>query len=272
MYKMIAIDLDGTLLNSEKKISDHNKKALKWAMKKGVKIVICSGRIYAFASMYSREIGSKEPVIACNGAVIKSIDTGEVLFAEPLSTTDCLKVMELCHEEDIYFHFYIDDVMYAEKLERSALSIWKRNMELPEESRIGLQIVDDAGKILKSAKKPPIKLVAISDDARKLSRVRAKVEEIHSVDVTSSGSNNFEVVAKGISKGKALEFLSGKLGINKDEIIAIGDNENDSSMLQYAGLAVAMGNAERTIKDMADFITLTNEEDGVAEAIKKFIF
>jgi len=271
MYKMIAIDLDGTLLNSEKKISAQNKTALRHAMEKGVKIVICSGRIYAFAGKYAREVGSKEPVITCNGAVIRSTDTGEVLFSRPLSTTDCLKVIELCHEEDIYFHFYTDDTMYAEKLERSALNIWKRNMELPEEERINLQITDDAGKILKSSDKPPIKLVAISDDAGKLSRVREKAERIGSVDVTSSGSNNFEVVAKGINKGMALEFLSGKLGINRNEIIAIGDNENDAPMLRYAGMAVAMGNADKAIKDMADFVTLTNDEDGVAEAIKKLI-
>ncbi|AUS98837.1 haloacid dehalogenase [Clostridium thermosuccinogenes] len=271
MYKMIAIDLDGTLLNSEKKISSENKRFIKLAMDMGVKVVICSGRVYRGARMYAREIGSKDPVIACNGAVIKCADTGEILFNNPMSADDCAKVIDICRREGIYFHYYVGDTLYAEKMERSALSIWKRNKELPEEDRIDVQIADDLIKVLRDSGELPLKVIAICDDKERLAKARAEVERIGSVDVTSSGSNNFEVIKKGNNKGRALEILTERLGIKREELIAIGDNENDAPMIRYAGLGIAMGNAETFIKDMADFVTLTNEQNGVAAAIRRFI-
>ncbi|MCX7922181.1 MAG: Cof-type HAD-IIB family hydrolase [Clostridia bacterium] len=271
MYKLVAIDLDGTLLNSGKIVSERNKEAIKRAIEKGIKIIVCSGRIYAGAKGFARQIYTNEPLVACNGAVIKDIDTGEILYSNSLRHDDCLEVIEICRAKGIYFHVYIDDTMYTEKLGFSSLYYWKRNQELPEKDRVDIRVVESLRQVVKSSSTPPSKVVAISEDPIMLSCTRKHIEEISTISVMSSNYDNFEVVNHGVSKAKALSFISEKFGIKREEIIAIGDNENDYSMIQFAGIGIAMGNAEEIIKNAADYITLTNNEDGVAHALNKFV-
>lgn len=271
VYKLIAIDLDGTLLNSKKMISLKNRENIRLAMERGVKIVVCSGRIYAGARIFARQIETKEPLVACNGAIIKDMETGEFLYSNPMNADDCLKVIDICRKYDIYFHVYIGDTMYAEKLESSALFYWEKNKQLPEDERIDVRVANNLGDVIGKTHMPVSKVVVISSNLEQLSRARRAVNCISSVDMASSNFDNFEVMNKGVSKGKAIEFLAHRFNIKREEIIAIGDNENDRSMIEYAGLGVAMGNAESFIKDMADYITLSNDQDGVAEVIRRFV-
>lgn len=271
MYKLVAIDLDGTLLNSNKQISNEDKEAINQAVNRGIKVIICSGRIYAGARIFARYLGINGAVIACNGAVIKDLEKGEVLYNDFLRMEDCIRALEICNEDDMYFHIYADDTMYTEKLEFSSEFYWKRNLELPKEDRIEIKLINNLKDEMKNFHMNTSKIVVVSDNLEKLSKVRRKVEESYSISVMSSNFDNFEIVNRGVSKGNALKFLSGKLGIKKDEIIAIGDNENDYSMLDFAGLGVAMGNAEEYIKGIADYITSSNNENGVSEVFKKFI-
>lgn len=271
MYRLVAVDLDGTLLNSHSWVSEGNREAIAYAIKKGVKVVICSGRIFTGARVFARQISAEGPIITCNGAVIKDIKTEEVLYDEPLSSEDCCRVIDICHRENIYFHAYIEDTMYTEVLEYGASFYWKLNDELPEQDRIDIRLVKDVADVIKSGFKPASKFVIVSEEPEHLLKVRKQVCEIESVEVMSSNINNFEVVKRGVNKGNALKILSEKLNIPREEIIAVGDNENDCSMIRFAGLGVAMGNAEKSIKDVADYITLNNDEDGVSEVLKKFV-
>lgn len=271
MYKLVAIDLDGTLLNSGKRISDENKNTLRLAMEKGVKIVVCSGRIFSGARIFALEIGTNGPLIACNGAIIKDLETEELLYTSTLDMEDSCKIIDICRREDIYFHAYIGDTMYTEKLDYSSLFYWERNQELPEEDRIDIQIVESMKKLLSEIPTPVAKFVVICKDNEKLLRIRKLVERIEGVTVVSSGQDNFEVVNAGVGKGAALKFLAERLGIRREETMAIGDNENDISMLEYAGLSIVMENGEPFVKELADFITVSNNENGVAYAIRKFI-
>lgn len=271
MYKLVAIDLDGTLLNSEKKISHGNIRAVQRAMEKDVKVVICSGRIFNGAMIYARQIFSQDPVVACNGAMIKDLKTGEFWYNNSLNLNDCFKIIDICHKENIYFHAYSGNTMYSERMEGSAAFYSKLNNELPPEDRIDVRVVDDVSAALKDSSKAVAKIVVISQELELLMKARKQVTELGSVEVVSSFYDNFEVVNGGVSKGNAIRFLSDKLDIKREEIIAIGDNENDYSMIQFAGLGVAMGNAEIPVKELADYITLDNDEDGVAAVINKFI-
>ena len=271
MYKMLAIDLEGTLLNSNKEIPEDNKKYIKLAIEKGIRIVICSGRIYPGAKIFADQLAVKEPLIVCNGAVIKDAKTGEVYYENMLSKEDFNSVVDILHSEDIYFHTYIDDVMYAEKLDYSALYFMLKSKDLRSDFRIDVKVVESVKEIIAKSCVSPAKIVVMSSKSEALMRARQLVEQIKTIEVVSSNFDNFEVLNCGVSKGNALEIISRKLSIRREEIIAIGDNENDCSMLEYAGFSIAMGNAEERIKNICDFITLSNDENGVAYAIKKFV-
>lgn len=271
MYKMIAIDLDGTLLNSNKEISQENKKYIKYAMEKGIKVLICSGRIYTGAKVFAEQLSVEGPMVVCNGAMIRDVKTGETYYSNMLSKEDCIKVVDLLHKEGIYFHTYIDDIMYAEKLDYAALYYMIKSKDLSSDFRIDVKVVESVKDIVVKSSENPAKIVVMSSKLEELLRVRKFVEDISTIEVVSSNYDNFEVLNRGVSKGKALEIISRKFSIKREEIIAIGDNENDCSMLEYAGLSIAMGNAEDKVKNICDFVVPSNDEDGVAYAIKKFV-
>ena len=271
MYKLLALDLDGTLLNSDSEISEGNKEAIKDALNRNIKIIICSGRIFKGARIFARQVDLKDPLIACNGALIKKTDTEKVLYDNPLSLEDSLKIVDICHEKDLYFHAYAGNVMYTERFDFNMSFYWNLNQKLQPRDRVDISIVGDFSEMLCKNQMRVSKFVVVSNDEGILSRARDKVAAINTVEVMSSKRGNFEVVNFGVNKGKALKYISDLLGIKREEIIAIGDNENDHSMIRFAGLGVAMGNAEEKIKEIADYITSSNDQDGVAEVIKRFI-
>jgi len=271
MYKMIAIDLDGTLLNSNKEISQENKKYIKYAVEKGIKVLICSGRIYAGAKVFAEQLAIEGPMVVCNGAMIRDVKTDKVYYSNMLSKEDCVRVVDLLSKEGIYFHTYIDDVMYAEKLDYAALYYMIKSKDLRSDFRVDVKVVESVKDVIINSTYEPAKIVVMSSELEELNRVRRYVEDIDTIEVVSSNYDNFEILNRGVSKGKALEIVSQEFNIDRKEILAIGDNENDCSMLEYAGFSVAMGNAEDKVKKICDFVAPSNDEDGVAYAIKKFV-
>jgi len=271
MYKLIAIDLDGTLLNSKRQVPVENIETIREVVKRGIRVVICSGRIFTSGNYYAGVLGSRGPIIACNGSIIKDSQTLEVLYDNPLSQEDSLRIVDVCHREKVYFYGYAEDILYAETLEYDALYYWRFNKRLPREHRVEIKIINNFSENLAKNFIPVSKFVVISDDAEQLAQLRKYMEKMEGVTVVSSAKNNFEIFRKGVSKGNALKMLSQKLDIDRKQIVAIGDNENDYTMIEYAGLGIAMGNAENMIKDIAQDITLTNDENGVSEALKRHI-
>ncbi len=271
MYKLIAIDLDGTLLNNNKEISQRNMQAIALAKNKCVRVIVCSGRVYMGARLFAKQLDLTDPIIACNGAKISQNKDGKELFAQHICKEACLEIIDLCHKHNVYYHIYADDIMLSEKMEFATLKYYERNKQLMPEDRVEIEIVADMKQKILTMQQNVLKFVIISQNDDVLAKIRREAHLISQVDVMSSNYDNFEIVDKGVSKGEALKFLSKELGIAPEEMIAIGDNENDISMLNYAGLGIAMGNGEQCAKDIAQYITASNEEDGVALAIEKFI-
>lgn len=271
MYRLVAIDLDGTLLDMNKKISNRNKRAIALAKEKGVKIVICSGRVFTGARLYAKQVDSRDPVIACNGAIICENIDGEVIYSDNLDTEAGLKIVDICHKHQVYYHVYSGNTMLTEKLGFTSLKYFENNRLLPLEDRVDIEVVQNMAEKIKSMQGQVLKFVVVTDDTELLRRVRNEIEQIYGVAVMSSNYDNFEVMNKGVSKGAALKRLSELLSIPAGEMMAIGDNENDISMLEYAGLGVAMDNGEDCAKEAAQYVTASNSQDGVAEAIEKFI-
>jgi len=268
-YKMLVTDMDYTLLNKEKKVSDRNREALKKAIEKGVHMVVATGRIYTSARIYARLLGLDTPIIASNGAIIK--DASKTIFKDILSQDTVREMLRLCHKYGVYCHFFTENTIYSEKLINVSLRYTEWNKYMGEEDQVKIRIVDDGEEIIEAAKSEVLKAVVFDDDDEKIQKLRDGIMETGIVSVSQSMKHNLEVMNKGVTKGNAVRILAQMYGINREEVIAIGDNENDISMIEYAGLGIAMGNAEECLKRAADHVTGDYQEDGVAEAIEKFI-
>ena len=268
-YKMLVTDMDYTLLNKEKKVSDRNREALRRAMEKGVHMVVATGRIYTSARIYAKLLGLDTPIIASNGALIK--DASKTIFRDILSQDTVREMLRLCHKYGVYCHFFTENTIYSEKLINVSLRYTEWNKYMGEEDQVRIRIVDDGEEIVEAAKSEVLKAVVFDDDDEKIQKLRDGIMETGIVSVSQSMKHNLEVMNKGVTKGNAVRILAQMYGINREEIIAIGDNENDISMIEYAGLGIAMGNAEEILKRAADHVTGDYQEDGVAAAIEKFI-
>lgn len=270
-YKMIAMDMDGTLLTTDKQVSDYTKKVLQRASDMGVKLVVCTGRIFKSAKIFAKLIGTKAPIVASNGAYIREKDRDEVIYSKPLSRNEIYEIIDTSKKFNFCPQVFTSDTVFSEKLIHSAknYSIW--NESLLEKDRINIHITDDIYSIIDENLGSILKVLVKSDEEEKLLSFRKDLKSYGKFSIVSSFKNNAEVMSEGISKGKAISILADYFNISKDEVVCFGDGENDTSMIKYAGLGVAMDNAIDELKEIADYITDSNDNDGVAKAIEKFV-
>ena len=276
-YKMLVTDMDYTLLNSEKRISERNGEAVRKAIEKGVHMVVATGRIYTSARVYAKLLGVNTPIIASNGAIIREAvfnnpsDTEKTIFKDILNTGALKEMIRLSHKYGLFCHFFTEDTIYAEKLVNVSLRYTEWNKYLGQEDQVQIKIVDDIEKALLQPEVKILKAVVVDSDSEKIQGLRNEIEATGTVSVSQSMKDNLEVMNLGVTKGNAVKILADMYGLQREEIIAIGDNENDISMIEYAGLGIAMGNAEDVLKEAADYITGDYQADGVADAIERFI-
>ncbi len=270
-YKLICLDMDGTLLNDEKIISEGNLRAIKLASEKGVRIAVCTGRIFTSADFFSHLLGVKSPVIASNGAYIIEKDREEVVYKSILGIEKCKKLLQVFREYNLYPHFYTSNIVFTEKLIYSSSFYQEVNKTLPKDKQIEIVLVEDWNEIFEKYESEIFKGIAVDDDLDKIENAKNKLKGIEDFEVVSSRFDNFEVMNKGVSKGNAVKILGDYYGISRQEIICIGDSENDLSMIKFAGLGVAMGNGSQVVKEAAQYITASNNCDGVAKVIEKFV-
>lgn len=273
-YKMVCIDMDGTLLSSSKGVSKRNREAIKKAHDKGVKIVVSTGRLFSNAAFYSQLLGVDAPVIAANGAVVRVKETDEVIYECALSLEQCEKIMGLVNKYKLIAHFHTIDKVFC----NSAIGylVEKRLMgnKYHENYKVKVKVTRSKktwGKIFESYEGKIVKCILFSFDGEKIKEFKEEVGNEKSLICFGSGRRSIEVNSKEVSKGNAVKILAEKIGIAREEVICIGDNENDMSMIEYAGLGVAMGNGIKPLKEKANYITSTNDQDGVADVIEKFV-
>lgn len=271
MYKLIVSDMDGTLLNNDHMVSEGNKTTLKELIHNNIHVAIATGRIYPSAKTYAKQLGILTPVIACNGAIIRNLENDEILYESNIKKEDALKVLEMTKENNLCTYFYTSDTFYADRIEKHFKKYYEKNASLKEEERLDMRIVENAYKHIENSEEHIYKMVIIDEDQEVLSDIRKKLEKIDSIEVSKSYIHNIEIMNKGVSKGNAVDYLAKSLGVKQEEVICFGDHENDMSMIEYAGLGVAMGNAEEMVKKIANYVTDTNNQDGVSKAIRKFV-
>ncbi|NLM20243.1 MAG: HAD family phosphatase [Peptococcaceae bacterium] len=264
MIKMIAIDLDNTLLDQEWKISPRNREAIHLASARGVKVILATGRMAVSARQYSQQLGLDLPIITYNGALVEQGLSGEIVYRQVIPIPLATDLAEYLFGKKIFFQVYFKDKVFAS--EPNPYSRYYTQMT-------GVKVeVADIPKLLAREKEGPDKILCLVE--RENSQIiEQEIEDKYGQDIhlTSSQNNNLEIVKKGVNKGAALQALAAKWGFKAEEVMAIGDSPNDKEMLSYAGLGVAMANAHPEIKRIADYITSSNEEEGVARAIERFV-
>lgn len=260
-YKLIAIDIDGTLLNNQKEILNQTKIDIKSAYEKGVIITICTGRGYPAAKRYIDELDLNIPLILYNGSRVRMSKDDTLLLNNTIDSKVAQKVYNLIEEHNGTCCFWSNDKLFFNK--NNHYTIYYENL-----TTIKPNIIDKSHDGLFNQ----INKFIWFDESDVLVDVQNNVlNNVMGINYFKSQSELLEIVPSNVSKGLTLEKLASLLGVKQEEVIAIGDDENDISMIKYAGLGIAMGNAKETVKQVADYITLTNEENGVGEAIKKFI-
>lgn len=260
--KLLVTDLDGTLLNGEKKISQRNALAIQRAQENGVKVTFATGRMHKAAVRFAQEVNLSLPIISCNGAVIKSC-AGEKIFEHHVDDKIAREAIEFCLENNWHIQWYIDDELYVNEI--------KPGLWTGYENVFKIEVKEAKGRLDKCSK--GIVQMVILDKEGKIQTIAPKVRARFAgrLDTPVTSDHCIDVVAVGMNKAKGIDVLAKKYGIDSSEIMVIGDSDNDLAMFGYAGFSVAMGNAFESIKSIADAITDDVESDGFATAVEKYI-
>jgi len=258
-YQLMAIDIDGTLLGSDGKISPKDKAAVKKALDKGVHIILASGRAYPGTQPSAKELGVKDYTISSIGQVV-DLD-GNVVHANYLPPLTTKQIMRFAALRDVHFQVYMDDTFHYRQ----------RNDYVDEYERIckyeGVEEPDLLDKKMILATK-----VILIGPREVLEQMRLEAQPLFpDISISYSGETILEFPAPEATKGDALAYIGNKLGIEPQQMIAIGDSAIDKSMLEYAGLGVAVDNAVPELKEIADFVATACGQDPIAQVIEKYI-
>ena len=285
MIKLIASDMDGTLLNHNHKIPKENVKLINFAKNQGIEFVVATGRAYYEALPALNEENINCDVISFNGGIVYD-KNGNIISITPMLPKDLYYTIEILKSFDISYQLYTKNTIYTTSIEtdiNAYIDLIRSNGYEPdvEHLRAEAQQKLDVGYItevenielyLNEKENPPIKIIAISNDISKLENAAKLLSENTSISVTSSGANNIEIMHKNATKGEALKEIAKIYGINLENAVAIGDNLNDQAMLDIVGYSVAMKNGNTILKEQAKYVTeKTNSEGGVADTIFKLI-
>ena len=285
MIKLIASDMDGTLLNHNHKIPKENLELINFAKDQGIKFVVATGRAYYEALPALNEENINCDVISFNGGIVYD-KNGNIISITPMIPKDLYYTIEILKSFDISYQLYTKNTIYTKSIEtdiNAYIDLIRSNGYQPDVKHLRAEAQQklDSGYItevenielyLNEEENPPIKIIAISNDISKLENAAKLLSENKSISVTSSGANNIEIMHKNATKGEALKEIAKIYGINLENAVAIGDNLNDQAMLDIVGYSVAMKNGNTILKEQAKYITeKTNSEGGVADTIFKLI-
>lgn len=289
MYKLLAIDLDGTLLNSYGEVSENTKNALHEAKKQGTEVVLASGRPISSTKNLAIELGVDNFIISGNGAAVYDVKNEKTIYDRLLSKEQVLNIAKICDENSFYYNIYTEDEVIAKSLNYNILFYHKENVKKIEQKRTNINIVQDIETYIKESGKERFLKLTVCDESRTIfNSIIKKLKEINDVDVLDveymsrkkikSGTEDIsieyyytEITNRNVNKWTAIEFLMEKLKIQREEVAAIGDNMNDREMIENANLGIVMGNSNPQMKEIGNVIVSDNNSEGVLEAIKNHI-
>lgn len=289
MYKLVAIDLDGTLLNSYGEVTEENRKIIKEMSEKGIYIVLASGRTISSVKNLATELGADKYIISGNGAVVFDVDKKEIIYNKFLTKQQVLDIAEICEENSIFYNVYSEEEIITKSLNYNVLFYHKENAKKNEDKRTNINIVQDIKKYVENSDQENYLKITICEENKVVfNSIIRKIKQIQGLDILDTaymsrkkiknGTNDVsisyfytEITNENVNKWSAIEFLIEKLGIKTNEVMAIGDNINDKEMIVHSGLGVIMENSSPLMKVYADVITADNNSSGVAKALELFL-
>lgn len=289
MYKLIAIDMDGTLLNSYGEVSSRNKEAIKKACDKNALVVLTSGRMPKAIIPVASKINANKYIISGNGAAIHDVKNDKTIYKNYMSKEKVLEIIDICDKNSMYYSIYTNNVILAKSLNYNVLYYNSENKKNSEDKKIKFNIVSDIrGYVEKYNGDDFLKITICDSDKMVFNSIINKLKKLRDIYVLEVTHMSKKIIKHGteeieisyfyteisnnnVNKWTAIEKLIEILNISKEEVMAIGDNVNDKEMIENAGIGIVMGNASPYMKELAGEVVASNNEDGVAEAIEKYI-
>lgn len=262
--KLIALDVDGTIMDKKYTVSHRVKHAISRAMEQGVYIVLATGRMYSATVPIAIDLGLKTPLIVYQGSLIKEFyKSDKELLHHRISSELAIELTKELRKENVQTNAYFDDKLYTET-DSLILQEYVTRRKIPYYQVNSFDEVENF---------KPTKIMAMDPDVEKIDRIKEKYTQNYSdrFNITKSTDYFCEFVDKKCSKAEAILFLARMWGIDPVQTMAVGDQDNDKQMIQAAGLGVAMGNAHDDVKQAAHYVTDTVENDGAALAIERFV-
>lgn len=241
-YRLLALDMDGTLLNDEQIITPITVKWLQKAVHAGVHVCLSTGRAFTSAFPYAEQLGLETPMITVNGSEVWRAPH-EIYRRSLMDPTLVRQMYELAKEDDIWFWAYSTEKVHKQ-------DNWDGDVTGREWLKFGYHTEDD--------------------DLRH--KLLLRLQDMGGLEITNSSPHNLEINPLGVNKAAGILEVCKLLGLDMSQVIAVGDSLNDLAAIQQAGLGVAMGNAQETVKEEADAVVASNNNDGIAEVVQKYIF
>lgn len=285
MLKLIAMDMDGTLLNCYGDVSKENKEAIALALSKNIEVVIASGRIPNAIISTANKINANKYMISGNGAQVYDIQNDEIIYSNYLSKEKVLEIIETCETNSMFYTIYTNDAILTKTLNYNILFYNSENKKNPEDKQINIKVINNLQDYINEYQGEDfLKVVICDSDESVFKNIINTLKTIEDVDVLEVShlskkiiqyeNENIEITYfyteitnKNVNKWTAIEKLIEKLDIKKEEVLTIGDNINDKEMIENAGFGIVTGNGSEYMKEIADEVVGTNDENGVAQAI-----
>lgn len=276
-YHLLALDLDGTLLDNHSRVPIENAKAIYQAQQQGMQIALCTGRNFAEAQVFNQQLlSSADWIITANGAEVYHMQDKKLVYSIPLTKEHCKAIFQVCKT----FHadpclYTADKLYYGYAFQYFLEELRQRGRPLSNDAKIQwifLENWEAWDSILQSEMKPFVKAILYHRETAFVDKIGQSLSQLGLFELAPSvmfggALKNMEVNCKGVHKGIGLQAVAAQLQIGMESVVAFGDSDNDLQMLHMAGLGVAMGNADAHIKEAADFVCGSNAEMGVADTI-----
>ncbi|HLR33920.1 MAG TPA: Cof-type HAD-IIB family hydrolase [Tissierellales bacterium] len=261
MIKLVAIDIDGTLIGDDFKIGLKTERKIRKLIDKGILVTLVTGRTYTASKQFSDILGIDIPLVVYNGGIIANSETKDILYEKKIPLEESKNIIKFAEDRGIYVKAYIDDILYIEKMDERTRNFIEHHEVKWVELGQSLSEKLPAGANM---------IVTISEETD-MKELYNKIKTKNSVK-TMSTQNSIEYIPKNVSKGEGVKYLARKYNINRDEILAIGNSLNDLAMIEYAGIGVAMKNSDPMLLDRWNNISeYSNNEDGVYYVLEKYI-
>jgi len=288
MYKLVAIDLDGTMLNQYGIVTQKTKKSIENAQQRGLEVIIASGRPIDSIKAIAKEINSNKFFISGNGALVYDIANEKIIYENTLKKQKVLQIIKICEENSIYYNIYTEKEILAKSLQANVLFYNKENLNKEENNKTHINIIDDIYNYIAQRDEKILKITVCDSTKSIFNSIMRRLKEVDDIEVLEvshmsrkvirQGTEEIpieyfytEISAKNVDKWNALQVLKEKMQISEEQIVTIGDNLNDKMMIEKAKLGIAMGQSTPYVKEIADKITYSNIEDGVAYALDNLI-